>query len=553
MSNLKNSRIKSYIEQNFTGLIDLSCVKESERPISLLTRGVAALAVMHFTGCNFQDAADSVVDGGGDNGIDAIYYDSYMNTVFFVQSKWSSDGNKTIDEAAAHKLVYGVQKLLGLDFDGFNENVVKKTSIFKKITDDASVKVALCPAYNSNNNLADSVERILVQYAESINEGDDIMRLEVANQSKLYEVASKSQGPINEDVVIRQWIKLSETAYYGLVAASDLARLFDKHQDSLFIPNIRTFKGDTDVNNGIVESLLSAPELFCYLNNGITLIANEVNKKLLGGNSHESGIFECNGLAVVNGAQTVGACNRAYKRNKEKTDLAYVIAKIIATTQHDSEFVRTITKAANTQNKIERKDFVATDAFQKELQEDLDILGVKYIYKTGEQTPNDGDYVDLTYVTQALIADTNDIDLIATAKREIGKIWDDIEKAPYKILFNPSNNAYYVRNVVSIFTKIQNEIKRIVGADKRKQQYLIYGNIFIAAQCLRRISKENMRSDKFNLEDALKGAESLTSNVFTQTYASIEAKYEGTPLVYFFRNTKKLKIIESDLLNSLKC
>lgn len=549
MSTLKNSRIKSYIEQNFTGLIDVSQVSEHDRATTLLTRGIAALAVISFTGCGFEEAAGAVVDGGGDNGIDAISYDGYTNTVYFIQSKWSREGNKTLDEAAAHKLIHGVQKLLELDFDGFNTNIKKKKHILDKITNDASVKIVLCPTYNSTNALSDSVEDIFSEYIGRINDGDDIMTLKVANQSSLYDVASKSRGPVNEDVVIRDWTKIAsagDDAYFGFVAASDLAVLFEKHQDSLFTPNIRSFKGDTDVNNMIVDSIVNAPELFCYLNNGITLIANEIKKKPLGGSSRESGVFECNGLAVVNGAQTVGACHRAYKKDKDKTDVAYVFAKFIETKQHDSDLSRTITKAANTQNRIERKDFVALDPYQKELQEGLDILGIKYVYKAGDEVQGDNCY-DLTYVAQALIADTGDINLVAVAKREIGRVWDDIERAPYKLIFNHSNSPYYVKHLLCLFEKSQENIRQCAVDDKRKQQYAVYGNIFIAAQCLKNIEKSKMRSEQFEIEAAMTTVDKTIPSLFNAVYDVAEEKYPGTPLVYLFRNAKKLKEIEDAL------
>lgn len=429
----------------------------------------------------------------------------------------------------------------------------KKKHILDKITNDARVKIVICPAYNSTNALSDSVEAIFSDYISRINDGDDIMILKIANQSNLYDVTSKSRGPVNEDVVIRDWTKIAsagDDAYFGFVAASDLAILFEKHQDSLFIPNIRSFKGDTDVNNMIVDSIINTPEIFSYLNNGITLIASEINKKPLGGSSRESGVFECNGLAVVNGAQTVGACHRAYKKDKEKTDVAYVVARFIETTQHDSDLSRSITKAANTQNRIERKDFVALNPYQKELQEGLDILGVKYVYKTGDEVQGENCY-DLTYVAQTLIAETNDINLIAVAKREIGRVWDDIEKAPYKLIFNRSNSVYYVKHLLILFERTQEKIKQCAGDDRRKQQYAVYGNIFIAAQCLKNIEKSKIRGDGYKIEEGIAKVDEITPALFSAIYNIAEEKYPGTPLVYLFRNAKKLKEINDALsLNS---
>lgn len=549
MSSLKNARIKSYIEQHFTSLIDVSSVNTADRPMALLTRGLAALSVISFTGCEPKDAAGAVVDGGGDYGIDAIYFDTYTNTVYFSQSKWSNDGNKTIDEAAAHKLKYGVQKLLDLDFSGCNDKIIQKKEILENITKDAKVKIVLCVTYNSNNNLSESVKKILDDYIESVNVGDDIMQLGIAGQNKVYDVASRSRGPVNEDIAIKNWMQVlgEKTMYYGQVAASDLASLFDSHQDALFTPNIRAFKGDTDVNNLIVESLIANQDIFCFLNNGITAIANEIVKKPLGGNSRELGIFECKGFAVVNGAQTVGACNRAFKLDDNKTRSAYVMIKIIETGQPDNELAVSITKAANTQNKIERKDFVALDPYQKELKEGLDTLGVRYVYKTGEPVPEGGAYFDLSQVTQALIADLGDISLIATAKREIGKIWDDIGKAPYKILFNSSNNAYYVKHIVELFSAIQDSIRTAAGGNSRKIQYTVHGNVFVAAQCLKKINKDKIKTDGYGKLTALEQVRINAPQIFDQIYSRLEGKYPGSYLAHLFRNAAKLTELDAEM------
>ncbi len=558
MSTLKNARIKSYIEQNFSSLIDVSQISGHENNKALLTRGLSALAVILFTGCSKEDAAMSVVDAGGDGGIDAIYHDNYTNTIYFVQSKFSEDGNKTIDEGSAHKMIHGIDKLLVPDFEGFNEKVKEKEEIISKIVKDASVKIVICIAFNSVNQLSTSVNEIFDKYIERINDGEDIISLQVANLNKLYTVTSRNSGPINEDIAIKNWIHISyndeghhEKAYLGLIAASDLASLFEKYLDSLFIPNIRSFKGDTEVNNQIINSINNSPETFCYLNNGITLIANEIKKKPIGGSSRELGIFECKGLAIVNGAQTVGACHKVFIQNENNTKKAYVVAKFIETGKQDSELARAITKAANTQNKIERKDFVSLDPYQKELQEELDILGIRYVYKTGENAQGDNCY-DLTYVTQALIADTDDLQLITVAKREIGHVWDDVEKAPYKILFNPSKNGYYVKNLLLLYKEVQDKIKDHTQDDKRKKQYAIYGNVFIASQCLKSIDKLNINNATYKINDEISKIGTYSILIFDKIYSIVETNYPGTPLIYLFRNVGKLSAVRSIIENDIQ-
>mgnify|MGYP000279364295 CR=1 FL=1 len=54
---------------------------------NFLSRALAAYAIHRLSGCSLEDAAASVVDGGGDGGIDAIFYVPTNSTMFIVQSK----------------------------------------------------------------------------------------------------------------------------------------------------------------------------------------------------------------------------------------------------------------------------------------------------------------------------------------------------------------------------------------------------------------------------------------------------------------------------------
>lgn len=60
------------------------------------------------------------------------------------------------------------------------------------------------------------------------------------------------------------------------------------------------------------------------------------------------------------------------------------------------------------------------------------------MYKSGEASPTTSTGFDLVEATVARACIQTDVTLAVQAKREIGKLWDDIEKPPYKILFNPS-------------------------------------------------------------------------------------------------------------------
>lgn len=69
MAPLHIKQIATVIKRDYAPHIDLDDVAgrpENERQTFLLTRGLAALAVRHVTGCGVEEAAASIIDGFGD-------------------------------------------------------------------------------------------------------------------------------------------------------------------------------------------------------------------------------------------------------------------------------------------------------------------------------------------------------------------------------------------------------------------------------------------------------------------------------------------------------
>ena len=126
-----------------------------------------------------------------------------------------------------------------------------------------------------------------------------------------------------------------------------------------------------DVNEGIVKTARFAPENFWYFNNGITILCDKLSKQPLGGSSRESGVFECEGASVVNGAETVGSILSALDVGPNGFHRARVSVRIIDLEKCPPSFARELTRAANTQNRIEKKDFAAQDPEQDRLKTEL--------------------------------------------------------------------------------------------------------------------------------------------------------------------------------------
>ena len=129
-------------------------------------------------------------------------------------------------------------------------------------------------------------------------------------------------------------------------------------------------------------------------------------------------MFECEGASVVNGAQTVGSI-------------------IIDLERCPPTFAAELTRAANTQNRIEKKDFAAIDPEQDRMKTELLLQCEKfYAYKTGDREPSPEEGCSLDDAAVALACAHKDVGLCVQAKREVGRLYDDIQQAPYKILFN---------------------------------------------------------------------------------------------------------------------
>ena len=96
------------------------------------SRALAAYMVHHLTACSPEDAAGSIVDGGDDNGLDAIYFHEPEETLYIVQSKWIKDGKGEPDNGSVKKFCSGFNATYDLKlslnskasfhFKGLNEN-----------------------------------------------------------------------------------------------------------------------------------------------------------------------------------------------------------------------------------------------------------------------------------------------------------------------------------------------------------------------------------------------------------------------------------------------
>ncbi|MEM7517139.1 MAG: AIPR family protein [Planctomycetota bacterium] len=134
----------------------------------------------------------------------------------------------------------------------------------------------------------------------------------------------------------------------------------------------------------------------------MTLLCESIKKKPVGGAQREYGEFECAGASVVNGAQTVGQIGSAFAQPDDVPEDAQVLVRIISLENVPEGFGQRITRATNTQNRVEGRDFASLDENQRRVHRELALDGIEYAYRSGDAVHDPSSGFSLTEATVAL-------------------------------------------------------------------------------------------------------------------------------------------------------
>ena len=513
---------------------------------AFLTRGLAALAIAQLSEAPLEDLCAYITDGQKDGGIDLIYFDAKERTLYLVQAKWHEDGHGSLELGEALKFLDGVRRVLDNDLSGLNERIAARKADIERALFDANAKFVLVIAHTGQEHLSADVAGAITKYVDAQNDTSELMFVSVLAQAELHRAvaAGVAGAPISVEVQLSGWGQLREPhfAIYGQVCAADVANWMQLHGNRLFETNLRQFLGGSTVNQDIVGTLLERPTDFWYFNNGITAVATDVAKKPIGGNSTDSGIFECNGFSVVNGAQTVGSIHAAAAQNADQVAKAMVPVRIISTAAaaKPSVFSTEVTRCTNTQNAIEKRDFVALDPEQERIRQELHIEGVEYSYKAGTAIGTATQRFDLTEATVALACATPDVALAVQAKREISRLWEDISKAPYKQLFNAGVTGPMIWDTVralrAVDAALQIEAKTYSG---REALICVHGNRFIQWAAMKALALKPGES----FDKVAAAVPEIVQKTVPRAIAQVKTDYPESYPASLFKNLAKCRAL----------
>jgi hypothetical protein len=335
-----------------------------------------------------DEAFDTLVDGGNDCGIDALYVDDVVGGTFtttLFQGKYA----KSIDGNSGFKMS-GVEKMigaLGSIFDPSKTMMANKrleprlAEIRSLIADGGNipkVRVILC---NNGKTWESNAQQLIT------NGGWSQVKWEHVNHHALLK-AQQSTEPVKEVLSLTGKGLLENFQFrrvlVGKMKLTELAALFNRNADQgdrLLERNVRRYLGLTGnpVNEGIRQTLLDPADRdnFYFYNNGITFTCTKFSHNEFQNLTDLSVHVE--GLQVINGGQTCKTVQRVLgELAGTEPPNSSVLIRLYELPADDPALVVRITEATNSQSPVDFRDRKANDVIQRKLELGLQELGYTY-------------------------------------------------------------------------------------------------------------------------------------------------------------------------------
>ncbi|MEO9298773.1 AIPR family protein [Devosia alba] len=473
-----------------------------------MSRAFAGLAVAMLTEATPQLAAASVTDDWGDHGIDAVHYDGATGVLFFIQVKLKEADQFKQDEAQAFS--EGVRKIILNDFSGFNAHISKRQAAIEADLEAClAIKLVVAEVGGGITGTAKAAIDLMISQ-----ERDGEVRLDPeflhldAKACLSFLQKGHAFAAVDDKLGLHSWVLRNgvRKSGVGFAAVHGLVNLHNAHGVALFSRNIRNALGTkrSDVNRAIIDTLRDKPADFEFLNNGVTIIADEVAPAGL-----RAGVrsVKLKGMSVINGAQTVSSA-AAFMKDNPAHDIsnAYVQVTVI---QSDGvkEFGDAVTHARNHQNVVVASNFVALDEQQERLRRELAELGYRYVYKAGEDTSFlDPLQIDIREAAQALALTLPDPRVVVMLKRQPGELLT-VGSDTYKLVFGSKTKALSLLNAVITSRHLQLgmsvNVVSTAGSERLTYKHGSYAYSFVMMKCLHDALRTNVRIDEAKMQVAL--------------------------------------------------
>lgn len=515
-----------------------------------LTRAFAALSLLNHSDANVSDAAQSITDGGNDDGIDAIYVSEAHKKIYIVQSKWLGNTQKGVQLHEFTRYRDGVKRVVNLIWDEKNSDLHPHREKIELLLKDIETDIVLVFSHNSGHGLSEDIIRAKDEYLADANKYGDLVSFFEFTLREAREAARSRTRPenINLSLMLKNWgmIERPYKSVYGAIAGSELVTWVHAHRERLFAENLRFGIEKSEVNDGIRQTAGEEPAHFWYFNNGVTAICDEIDKQPVGGNNTDSGVFDVKKISVINGAQTISSLSRANSDGADLNDV-FVHLRIISLAGTPDNFSTDVTTANNTQNDLSPIDFVAADPNQDRIRREASQIGLVYTYRRGDKDPSPESGFTVREATIAAACASGELRLAVSAKRYISGLWENTKKEPYTKLFNENTSAEWLWNVVKIERAVdvalEEKAKLLEG---RERLVAVHANRFILFKVFEDVS-EQLRAQN-DIDGLIAKISGLVDSKFIKLYQLVEEKFPDGYPGNLFKNTER----QSELSAAMK-
>jgi hypothetical protein len=235
---------------------------------------------------------------------------------------------------------------------------------------------------------------------------------------------------------------------------------------------------------------------------------------------------------------------------------AYVSVRVISTATAPEGFDSAVTRAANTQNHVQPRDFVALDPVQSQIQEDFLLsLQKTYAVKRGELDPPEDEGCSVVHAALALACAQRNPEPVARANNDINLLWERGSKGAYRLLFDPAPNAYHIWRSVLLLREVSAALRSSRNErEGRAAAIAEEGDLLIAHIVFQRLADVRIGDPEFHWEDAiLPSARQMTSVVLAWLIHHVDSAFGPTCFISStFTNPDRCQLLVDRVLAGLE-
>jgi hypothetical protein len=457
-------------------------------PERLRSLAFVYFCVRTFLDLSPEEAFDCLTEGAQDFGVDAIYIldtndGDFQVTLFQGKYKRNLEKESAFEEGAIRQLIHAVQHLFNpasrLEF--LNTRLLAKVEdIRSRMSENAFPRVHVV-ACNNGIKWSEAAQELINAAAFD----DDQVIWDYVNHSRLINLLQTPKS-INTTLLLSGEIAVEDLNFsrvcIGRITLDKIADLMDQYGDKLLERNVRRYLGlkDNSVNQSIRRSIEESPENFYFLNNGLTLVCEDLVYNSIQKSDYS---IRLTGVQIVNGGQTCMTIFKAMQENptlRENMTNSSVLVRIYKLPKENQDIVlEKITAATNSQSPVDLKDLRSNDKIQTALETSAGELGYSYRRKRSDLAQRD----EMTpgVAAEAILAVWREQPQRAKffSREHFGKLYDEI--------FKPDLNGAQMIAAVLLYRFAENRRRRPAENDPF---FVRYASCFIAMQMGRYLLSE---------------------------------------------------------------